>query len=144
MPLTGAQKPSTTTFTTKERYAEPTHTHTRPQCSIFENACIFIFRCLRKKVPFLVHAHTVIPHPSPMSSMLMRRLCKCARAERDFFRRQYDPPLFTPPTLKRGGKGRNDSSDVMSMGTFFRRHRYIEIGCWVCRMCVSCLVTHAQ
>ena len=49
-----------------------------------------------------------------------------------FFRRQYDTPLFTPPTLKRGGKGRNDSSDVMSMGTFFRRHRYIKKWCWVC------------
>ena len=61
-----------------------------------------------------------------------------------FFRRQYDTPLFTPPTLKRGGKGRNDSSDVMSMGTFFRRHRYIKKGCWVRLVCAYCLVTHAQ
>ena len=76
----------------------------------------FLFRCLRKKVPFLVHAHTVFPHPSPMSSM-----------------------------LKRGGEGRNDSSDVMSMGIVFSQTPAHKKGCWVCRVCASCLVvTHAQ
>ena len=52
-----------------------------------------------------------------------------------FFRWQQTTPLFTPPTLKRRGKGCKGSSNQMSMGTFFRRHRYIEKRCWVCRMC---------
>ena len=45
--------------------------------------------------------------------------------------------------LKRGEKGCKVSSNPMSMGTFFRRHRYIENGCLVCRVCASRLVTHA-
>ena len=53
-----------------------------------------------------------------------------------FFRRQHDPPPVTPPTLKRGGKGRKGSGHPVLLGTFFRRHRYPANRYWVCRVCV--------
>ena len=62
-----------------------------------------------------------------------------------FFRWQQTTPLFTPPTLKRRGKGCKGSSNQMSMGTFFRRHRHIEkkvLG--VPNVCVCNLPRHAR
>ena len=100
-----------------------------------------------KKGSFSTQWCWCVLHPSPVSSMLMMMAVQVRpRRKGIFFRWQQTTPLFTPPTLKRRGKGCKGSSNQMSMGTFFRRHRYIEKRCWVYRMCVcvTCLVTHAQ
>ena len=75
--------PAKNTATTKERHAEARRT--RLERTSIDDACFISFRCLRKKVPFLLRANAVFPHPSPMSSMLMRWRCRYARAEREPF-----------------------------------------------------------
>ena len=81
-------------------------------CS-FSTAC-----CLRLRLPFppLFNVGEIVLQVRP-------------RRKGTFFRRQHDPPIFTPATLKRRGKGCKSSGHLVSLGTFFRRHRYIENGC---------------
>ena len=100
-----------------------------------QDACFFFHSGVcEKRFPLYLVLRTIL-RPFPVSSMLKGWWCKYACAKREsFFARRHATPLFTAPTLKNGGKGCKTFSNPMSMGTYFRRHRYIGKGRWVCRV----------